>query len=91
MTEKPPLSNRFLLYAAWTVMLVVNMLPNALSHELSGGSPAWLGWTKLGLLVVLSAVAFFWKPLRPLRDFLLLPPAIFVSEMLVGILTGSTL
>jgi membrane protease YdiL (CAAX protease family) len=91
MTEKSTPPNRLLLGAAWAIMLVVSMLPNALLHELANGSPAWLGWAKIVLLVVLSAVAFFWKPLRPLRNFLLLLLAIFVSEMLVGMLTGSAL
>jgi membrane protease YdiL (CAAX protease family) len=91
MTEKSPSSNRFLLSAAWLIILVVSMLPNALFHELAGGSPTWLRWGKIGLLVVLSAVALFWKPLHPLCDFILLLLAIFVSELMVSQLTGSVL
>ncbi|MBN1874425.1 MAG: CPBP family intramembrane metalloprotease [Anaerolineae bacterium] len=91
MTVKSLSSNRFLLLVAWIIMLVVSILPNVLLHELAGGNPAWLSWAKIGLLVVLSAVAFFWKPLRPLRNFLLLLLAIFVTELLVSQLTGSIL
>ncbi|MBN2393232.1 MAG: CPBP family intramembrane metalloprotease [Anaerolineae bacterium] len=91
VTERSPSSNRLLLPAAWAIMLVLSMLPNALFHELASGSPAWLSWAKIGLLVVLSAAAFLWKSLRPLRNFLLLLLAIFVSELLVAQLTGSAL
>lgn len=72
-------------------MLVVSILPNALLHELTGGSPAWLGWAKIGLLTGLAVTMLFWQALRPLRNFILLLLAIFVSEMVVGLLTGSAL
>jgi hypothetical protein len=91
MTEKTPLSNRFLIIIAWATMLVVSMLPNALLYELGGGMPDWLSWAKIGLLTVLAAAAFFWRPLRPLRNYFLLLLAIFVSETLVGLLTSSAL
>jgi len=91
MTEKPILSNRFLITAAWAIMLVVSILPNALLHELTGGAPAWLGWAKIGLLAALAVTTLFWQALRPLRNFTLLLLAIFGLEMLVGLLTGSAL
>lgn len=91
MTEKPVSSNRFLIPAAWAIMLVVSILPNALLHELAGGSPAWLGWAKIGLLAGLAVTTLFWQALRPLRNFILLLVAIFGFEMLVGWLTGSAL
>ena len=91
MTEKPVSSNRFLIPAAWAIMLVVSILPNALLHELADGSPAWLGWAKIGLLAGLAVTTLFWQALRPLRNFIVLLVAIFGFEMLVGWLTGSTL
>ena len=91
MTEKPVSSNRFLIPAAWAIMLVVSILPNALLHELAGGSPAWLGCAKIGLLAGLAVTTLFWQALRPLRNFIVLLVAIFGFEMLVGWLTGSTL
>lgn len=39
-TGKPISLNRFLITVAWAIMLVVSMAPNALLHELAGGSPA---------------------------------------------------
>jgi membrane protease YdiL (CAAX protease family) len=80
-----------MLSAAWVIMLVVSILPNALLHELTGSIPAWLSWAKIVFLAVLVAIAFFWKSLRPLRNFLLLLLAIFVSELLASQLTGSVL
>ncbi len=91
MTEKTSSPNRMLIPAAWVIMLVVSILPNALLHELAGGSPAWLGWAKTGLLAGLAVTTLFWQVLRPLRNFILLLLAIFVGEMVVGLLTGSTL
>lgn len=75
---------------AWAVMLGVSVLPNALLHELAGGSPSWLKWAKMGLLLAVTT-ATFWRPLRPLRHFVLIMLAIFVSEELVSRLTGSGL
>lgn len=70
-------------------MLSVSILPNALLHELIGGAPTWLHWAKIGLLAVLTGVTLFWKALHPLRDFVLILLAIYVSEALVSRLTGS--
>ncbi len=91
MTEKTSAPNRRLVTAAWIIMLVVSVLPNAVLHELTGGAPAWLGWAKIGLLVVLAVATLFWQVLRPLRNFILLLLAIFGFEMLAGKLTGSAL
>lgn len=91
MTDRSVSSNRFLIRAAWIIMLVVSILPNALLHELAGGSPAWLGWAKIALLAVLAVATLFWQALRPLRNFILLLLAIFGFEMLVSVLTGFAL
>lgn len=91
MTEKLVSSTRFLIRAAWAIMLAVSPLPNVLLHELAGGSPAWLGWAKIGLLAGLAVTTLLWQALRPLRNFILLLLAIFLAEMLVGLLPGSTL
>lgn len=91
MTERTSTSNRILIPAAWAIMLVVSILPNALLHELAGDAPVWLGWAKIGLLAALAVTTLFWQPLRLLRNFILLLLAIFVSEMVAGWLTGSAL
>ncbi len=84
-------SNRFLLTLAWVIMISVSLLPNVLLHELAGGAPPWLGWAKIGLLGALAAATFFWDALRPLRHFILILLAIFVSEEVVSRLTGTAL
>jgi len=89
--EKPISFDRFLITAAWAIMLVVSILPNALLHELAGGAPAWLGWAKIGLLAALVVITLFWQTLRPLRNLFLLLLAMFGFEMLAGMLTGSAL
>lgn len=91
MTDKLGPHNRLLLVITWAMMLCVSILPNALLHELAGGAPTWLGWAKIGLLVVLAVIAFFWQTLRPLCNFILILLAIFASEELVAHLTGSAL
>ena len=88
MNEKPT-SDRFLIILAWVIMLSVSLLSNVLLHELAGGTPPWLGWAKIGLLGALVAATFFWDALRPLRHFILILLAIFVSEEVVSRLTGT--
>ena len=90
MNEKST-SNRFLITLAWVIMISVSLLPNVLLHELADGAPPWLGWAKIGLLGALAAVTFFWDALRPLRHFILILLAIFVSEEVVSRLTGTAL
>lgn len=88
MHKQPTTPQRFLIATAWAVMLIVSMLPNAIWHELTGTTPAWLSWAKIGLLALLTAAALAWKALRPLRDFFLLLLVIFASEELSGRLTA---
>jgi membrane protease YdiL (CAAX protease family) len=91
MTGNAIQPKRFVTVVAWAIMLVVSVLPNALLHELAGGSPPWLSWAKIGLLIALGVAALFWPALRPLRGFILILLAIFVSEELVSRLTTSAL
>jgi membrane protease YdiL (CAAX protease family) len=76
---------------AWVIMLAVSILPDALWHELAGGSPRWLFWSKLGLLAGLAAATFFWRVLRPLRAFILVLLGIYAFGELVGRLAASPL
>jgi membrane protease YdiL (CAAX protease family) len=89
LSEYPSPANRVVLAMAWAVMLCVSILPNALLHELAGGSPAWLVWVKIGLLAVCAGIAFFWMPLRPLRNYFLILLAIFAGEEGISRLTAS--
>jgi hypothetical protein len=88
-SEYSPFANGIVLTTGWAVMLCVSMLPNALLHELAGGSPAWLVWAKIGLLAVPGGIAFFWTPLRRLRNYILILLAIFVGEEGISRLTTS--
>jgi membrane protease YdiL (CAAX protease family) len=90
MSERLSSTNRIVIITAWVVMLCVSILPNALLHELAGGSPAWLVWAKIGMLAMCAGTAFFWMPLHPLRSYFLILLAILAGEELVSHLTAST-
>lgn len=79
---------RLRIAAAWTIMLLVSLLPNILWHELAGGSARWLFWAKIAFLAALVGVSSAWKPIRALRNFVLLLLAISVAEELVAQLTA---
>ena len=64
-------SSRDLTILAWGVTLLISTLPDIAWIELTGSSPPWLTYAKMGLLLVLSLIAFVWKPIRPLRNFFL--------------------
>jgi hypothetical protein len=64
-----PRANRTLTILAWFITILVSSLPDIVLDKLTGGVPAWLAYPKMGLLLSLGLVAFFWKPLRPLRNF----------------------
>jgi hypothetical protein len=70
-----PQSSRILTGIAWGVTALVSTLPDIVSMQLTGSIPAWSTYAKIGVLLVLALVAFVWKPLRPLRNFLI---ALFV-------------
>ncbi len=66
-----PQSSRSLTAIAWGVTILVSTLPDIVSVQLTGSIPAWSTYAKMGLLLVLALAAFVWKPLRPLRNFLI--------------------
>lgn len=72
-----PKSNHNLTTLAWIVTILVSALPDIAWIELAKGDPAWLTFTKMGLLLVLALATFIWKPLRPLRNFLIAMFAFF--------------
>jgi amino acid transporter len=75
-------SNRNLTILAWVVTILISALPGIAWIELTGSSPSWLPWAKMGLLLVLALAASFWKSLRPLRNFLIVMFAFFgLSEL----------
>lgn len=80
LTENPYLvrqSNRDLTILAWVVTLLISTLPEIIWIELSGSSPAWLTYAKMGLLLALTLTTLVWQPLRPLRRFFLVMFAFF--------------
>jgi len=70
-------SRRDLTIAAWVVTLLISTLPEIAWIELTGGSPAWLTYAKMGLLLILALTTFVWQPVRPLRNFFLVMFAFF--------------
>ncbi|MBK8905281.1 MAG: CPBP family intramembrane metalloprotease [Anaerolineaceae bacterium] len=70
-------SSRNLTVLAWVVTLLISTLPEIAWTELTGTSPAWLAYAKMGLLLILAVSAFIWQPIRPLRNFLLVMFAFF--------------
>lgn len=75
-------SNRPLTGLAWGITLLVSTLPDIAWVELTGHTPAWLTFAKMGLLLILALTAFVWEPLRPLRDYFVVMFAFFgLSEL----------
>ncbi len=72
-----PQSDRKLTILAWVVTLLVSTLPDIFLDKLAGGIPSWLTDVKLGLLLVLILLSFFWTSLRPLYNYLLVMFAFF--------------
>jgi hypothetical protein len=70
-------SSRDLTILVWVVTLLISTLPDIAWIELTGSSPAWLTYAKMGLLLALTLTAFVWKPVRPLRNFFLVMFAFF--------------
>lgn len=64
-------SSRDLTILAWVITLLISTLPDIAWIELTGSSPAWLTYAKMGLLLALTLTAFVWQRVRPLRNFFL--------------------
>lgn len=72
-----PKSSQKLTVAAWVIVLVVSVLPDIFFVELAGGTPDWLPFVKMGLLIILTLAAWWWQDLRPLRNFFIVLFAFF--------------
>lgn len=68
-SDQRSVDKRFVLLAAWLVVLLISDLPNVLWEKLGGGAPDWLWWGKTGVLAAALVVCLLWKALRPLRQF----------------------
>jgi hypothetical protein len=65
VTSKPTFPVNVLV--AWTVMILVSILPDILLQELTGSAPGWLFGAKLALIGALLLGSYLWATLRPLR------------------------
>jgi membrane protease YdiL (CAAX protease family) len=54
---------------AWAAMLLVSLLPDILSRELTGELPVWLVWVKIGLMATLLLASLLWSRIRALSLF----------------------
>jgi hypothetical protein len=79
---------RLVIVSAWAITLLTGFLPDILWHELAGGSTRWLFWAKVALLAVLVVVTSVWRPIRPLRNLVVLLLAIYLAAELVAQLTA---
>lgn len=73
---------RHLLWIAWGSMLLVSHLPNIYFLEFGGGVPSWLIWAKIGFLLVVTAVSFGWRLVRPLHGYFMVLSVIYLSQEL---------
>ena len=64
-----PQKSQILTIIAWFSIGLVSTLPEIIFIKFTGSEPVWLTFSKMGLLLAAGLVAFFWKPLRPLRNF----------------------
>jgi membrane protease YdiL (CAAX protease family) len=65
---------------AWTITLLVSLLPDILFRELTGSLPPWLYWAKIGLILALLLTSFLWKRLRSLWPFFTFLLAVYMLE-----------
>ncbi len=54
---------------AWSVALMVSLLPDILFVELTGSKPAWLFWAQVGIAAALLGLSLLSQRLRPLWLF----------------------
>jgi len=57
---------------AWTVVLLVSDLPDAIWQALAGATPTWLFWVKVGILFVMILLGWVWKRPYSLHPFFIL-------------------
>lgn len=69
-TAKPVLFSGVVI--AWTVVLLVSDLPDAIWQALAGATPTWLFWVKVGILFVMILLGWVWKQPYSLRPFFIL-------------------
>jgi len=75
-------SNRRLTGLAWGITVLVSSLPDIAWVELTGSTPVWLVFAKMGVLIFLALISFLWVPLRPLRNYFIALFAFFgLSEL----------
>lgn len=74
---------------AWLLTLVLSSLPAIVAVELTGVRPAAAHWSTLVAVLPLSAVAWRWRPARPLLPYLLVMVIVFcVAYLLLPLLGG---
>ena len=76
---------RLVALLCWSVILWVSQLPDILFQELTGSHPAWLFWSKIGLLSALLIATLVVKELRSLWQFGALVLAVYLVEWGVGL------
>lgn len=69
-----------LLIAAWTVTLLVSLLPDILFREVTGALPGWLFGVKVTLIAAALLVSLFWSELLELRLFFSILLAVYLLE-----------
>lgn len=57
---------------AWTMVLLVSYLPDAIWQALAGAVPPWIFWVKVGVLSITIMLGWVWKRLYSLRSFFIL-------------------
>ena len=72
-------SNRPLLWAAWGIVLLLT-LPEILLRGFMQLDTPWIAPARIGLLAVLLTLGFVWRPVRPLRGFVLIFLVIYAVE-----------
>ena len=70
---------RPLLWAAWGIVLLI-MLPEIVLRGFMQLDTPWIAPTRLALLAALLALGFVWRPLRPLRGFVLILLVVYFVE-----------
>jgi hypothetical protein len=75
-------STRTLLIVAWTVMLVVSLLPKVILQEIFHREVGYLVRFEYSLIIllVMLALTFFWKTIRPLQQYFIVFIVLIVAE-----------